>query len=314
MKASIFHCFSLGQSQWPWMDLKVERVHSDPQVEIEDRQGLAEDISALIGSQSQAKMDFLSALKKQGALQNLLGFELGSREESRLIWSLDGGFSRRIDFILELAHFLPHVAKDHKCHRLHGHSYQIGLQMKDQNNSDQLLKLARREISDDLDRRLLNEIKGLENPTAEILAAFLFKRLKPDLAGLETVYVHETQDSACSFSGGSTWSVFKAFELEAALPYQNSFLGRSLKIRLGIEKELDSELGWTLDFAQIKAWFRPIRHRLDHHNLGDIDGKDLSRLLDLGAWLFNQTEASMPDLRFIEIQDSVDSGMILERK
>jgi 6-pyruvoyl-tetrahydropterin synthase len=313
MKISYWHRMPLGPSYWPFLDLLVSRRLKNEEPEVETRLKFFEKFSKLSLGSGTNIMDLLLSLREQGSWQDLTCLEACSRQMAIISWTSDLGFSLRRDFILELAHFLPHVPQDHKCRRLHGHSYGIGLQVKQAEDSNRLLLEAEARISKLLDRRLLNNVEGLENPTAEILASYIFEKLKPSLANLQAVMVNETLDSACSYKGGNIWGVFKAFELESALPHGDSFLGRSLRIRLGIEKELDPDLGWTLDFAQIKSWFRPIKNRLDHHNLGEIDGRDLSQLRELGQWIFCETLEFIPGLKSIEIEDSAAGGMILER-
>lgn len=84
------------------------------------------------------------------------------------------------------AHHLPHVPKGHKCARLHGHSYRVAIEV----TSDELEPLLDWVIDfgalDDalrtlvfgvLDHRNLNEIDGLANPTSEVLARWVHRRL-----------------------------------------------------------------------------------------------------------------------------------------
>ena len=52
-----------------------------------------------------------------------------------------------------------------------------------------------------LDHRTLNDIAGLENPTSEILAQWIWMRLAPALPGLSEVRVQETQHSGCIYRG-----------------------------------------------------------------------------------------------------------------
>jgi 6-pyruvoyltetrahydropterin/6-carboxytetrahydropterin synthase len=58
-------------------------------------------------------------------------------------------------------------------------------------------------LHEQLDHRYLNEFEGLENPTSEVLAAWIWDRLEPDLPGLDAVVVHETCTSGCTFRGRS---------------------------------------------------------------------------------------------------------------
>ena len=56
-------------------------------------------------------------------------------------------------------------------------------------------------IRKQLDHYYLNEIEGLENPTSENIARWIWSRLKPDLPELSTIEVKETCTSGCIYSG-----------------------------------------------------------------------------------------------------------------
>ncbi len=106
------------------------------------------------------------------------------------------------DFSFEAAHRLPNVPEDHPCSRMHGHSYRFRLEAA--GDLDPTLgwvmdfaflgSLADQLIIRELDHRTLNDVKGLENPTAEVLALWILERVK--LAGIgelvTAVEVYET--------------------------------------------------------------------------------------------------------------------------
>jgi 6-pyruvoyltetrahydropterin/6-carboxytetrahydropterin synthase len=111
-------------------------------------------------------------------------------------------------FTFEAAHRLPMVPPDHKCARLHGHSYAITLHV--QGDLDEQmgwfmdfaeLTTAFAPVHDELDHRYLNEIAGLENPTSENLARWIWQRVAPALPGLCKVVVRETCTSGCVYDG-----------------------------------------------------------------------------------------------------------------
>jgi len=111
-------------------------------------------------------------------------------------------------FSFDAAHFLPHVPEGHKCRQLHGHTYQLTVFVKGMlsepegwilDYSD--LKAVVAPVIDQLDHRLLNEVKGLENPTAEKLVLWLWQRLQPSLPGLSRLELKETPSSGVSYCG-----------------------------------------------------------------------------------------------------------------
>lgn len=114
---------------------------------------------------------------------------------------------RKVGF--EAAHRLPKVPQGHKCERLHGHSFRIDLVVEGPVDPDTGWFIDYAEIDDawqplhdQLDHHYLNEVPGLENPTSELLARWLWERLQPQLPALSRVVVHETCDVACEYEGG----------------------------------------------------------------------------------------------------------------
>lgn len=109
------------------------------------------------------------------------------------------------EFTFEAAHRLPLVAEGHKCGRLHGHSYRVEVHVEGQIGGDGMvvdfaeLKEAWRPLCDRLDHRYLNEVEGLDNPTSELLARWIFDRLREALPGLAAVVVRETCTSGVRY-------------------------------------------------------------------------------------------------------------------
>ncbi|MGE0712733.1 MAG: 6-carboxytetrahydropterin synthase QueD [Planctomycetota bacterium] len=112
------------------------------------------------------------------------------------------------EFRLESAHRLPRVPADHKCARIHGHSFRIAVHVRGE--LDPALGWVRdfadigaafAPLHDALDHRYLNEVEGLENPTSEVLARWIWERLAPRLPGLCRVAVRETCTSGCIYAG-----------------------------------------------------------------------------------------------------------------
>ena len=111
-------------------------------------------------------------------------------------------------FRFEAAHKLPRVPAGHKCARLHGHSFQVELAIEGAVNPETgwLLDFGKlyelwQPLHDKLDHRYLNDVPGLENPTSEVLATWIWDHLKPRLAELAKVTVLETCDARCEYRG-----------------------------------------------------------------------------------------------------------------
>ena len=111
-------------------------------------------------------------------------------------------------FHLEAAHRLPNLPAGHKCSRLHGHSFRVEIYLRGEPGADSGwimdfadLKQAFTPAFEALDHRYLNDIPGLENPTSENLARWIWRRLKPSLPGLSRVVIAETCTSGCEYRG-----------------------------------------------------------------------------------------------------------------
>ena len=110
---------------------------------------------------------------------------------------------RRVGF--ESAHHLPEHPG--KCKELHGHSYELvvavdrgvcGTSGMVLDFSD-LKHVVRKEVVELLDHRLVNDV--LPNPTAELMAQWIWQRLSPKLTGLAEVELHETRDCSVVYRG-----------------------------------------------------------------------------------------------------------------
>jgi 6-pyruvoyltetrahydropterin/6-carboxytetrahydropterin synthase len=111
-------------------------------------------------------------------------------------------------FSIEAAHWLPNVPEGHKCRRMHGHSFRIEIHVSGPLDAKlgwvmdfAELKEAFQPVFDQLDHRCLNDIAGLENPTSENLARWIWQRLKPALPALSKVVIRETCTSGCVYEG-----------------------------------------------------------------------------------------------------------------
>lgn len=113
------------------------------------------------------------------------------------------------EFSFESAHRLPNVPADHKCARLHGHSFRCEVAVRGEVNEDMGWLIDYAEISaafeplhKQLDHYYLNEIDGLENATSENLARWIWQRLEGGLQGLlHRISIRETCTSRCDYFG-----------------------------------------------------------------------------------------------------------------
>ncbi|MDC1142403.1 6-carboxytetrahydropterin synthase QueD [Planctomycetota bacterium] len=108
----------------------------------------------------------------------------------------------------ESAHLLPNVPKGHKCGRLHGHSFRARIHVSGpvDGHSGWVMdfadiKKASAPIVEQLDHHYLNDIEGLENPTSENIARWLWDQLKPKLAPLSKIELFETCTAGCVYHG-----------------------------------------------------------------------------------------------------------------
>lgn len=112
------------------------------------------------------------------------------------------------EFRFEAAHRLPNVPADHKCARLHGHSFLVKVEVEGAVGAESgwvmdfsTISEAFEPIMERLDHYYLNEIPGLENPTSEVLAQWIWQELKPNLQQLSAIEIRETCTSGCIYTG-----------------------------------------------------------------------------------------------------------------
>lgn len=112
------------------------------------------------------------------------------------------------EFSFDSAHFLPNVPAGHKCAHMHGHTYYVKILLEGPLDphlgwvvdfAD--VKNAWKPLEKILDHKMLNDIPGLENPTAEVIAVWIWDRLKPKLAQLKSVEVKETPTTGVIYYG-----------------------------------------------------------------------------------------------------------------
>ena len=104
-----------------------------------------------------------------------------------------------------------HTLRDYPgdCSRMHGHNWKVEVEVTATKLDDvgmgidfKLIKNATKDVAKKLDHRYLNEIEGLENPTSEVLARWIWQRLEPNLPGLRRIELAETCRTGCVYEGG----------------------------------------------------------------------------------------------------------------
>ncbi len=113
------------------------------------------------------------------------------------------------EFWFDAAHRFVHMPVGHKYAGLHGHSFraEIAVGGTPDPKSGFIVDFARLEaagegIRDRLDHRYLNEIAGLENPSLENLARFVWNELAPQFPGLTRVAIRrDSHRQGCVYTG-----------------------------------------------------------------------------------------------------------------
>lgn len=112
------------------------------------------------------------------------------------------------EFTFDSAHFLPNVPEGHKCKEMHGHTYRLRVWVEGpldpvlgwvMDFAD--LKKVVKPVVNRLDHKCLNNIKGLENPTCERIAVYIWDEVKPLLPLLAKIELHETPTSGVIYTG-----------------------------------------------------------------------------------------------------------------
>ncbi len=112
------------------------------------------------------------------------------------------------EFSFDAAHRLPNLPPEHRCSRLHGHTFQVVVHLEAGVGKEsgwvrdfgEIKKLCG-PVIDELDHTFLNDVPGLENPTSENIARWVWKRLEPVLPELSMVEIKETESTGCVYRG-----------------------------------------------------------------------------------------------------------------
>ncbi len=224
----------------------------------------------------------------------------------------------------QAAHQLPNVPPGHKCGRMHGHGFEAIVHA----NQD----LGERDLSIDYDHldevwaplhmqlnyQCLNEIEGLDNPTSEVISAWLWQRLKPQLPELSWVTVYETGSCGANFDG-QQYRIWKELTLDSAIQLKRAPAGSPLRaihghtytLRLHLSAELDALKGWTVDFGDVKTRFDPIFKAIDHRPLYEIADLPDGDSASLAAWVLTKGRGVLPQLDRVDMYETRGCGTIV---
>lgn len=227
-------------------------------------------------------------------------------------------------FRFEAAHQLPRVPAGHQCGRMHGHGFEVILHAdRDMGGEDLAVdfnKLSRlwAPLHEQLHLVCLNDLPGLGNPTSEVLATWIWERLKLELPELSWVSVYETATAGCHYDGKS-YRIWKEFRFESAVVLSGApagdrrrrLHGHSYLARLHLSAPLDTVLGWTVDYGDVKELFRPAYSQLDHHYLNRLEGMGQGDLLSVLNWIKGRMATELPQLDRIDLYDTPGCGAVL---
>ncbi|MCL4104348.1 UNVERIFIED_CONTAM: hypothetical protein GTU68_047310 [Idotea baltica] len=207
---------------------------------------------------------------------------------------------------------------------MHGHGFEVILHANQDLSGGDMgfdfdqLAILWSPLHSELHYACLNDIPGLENPTSEMLAAWLWRRIKPQLPALSWITVYETVTAGCHFDGGN-YRIWKEFRFESALQlvhapqddYRRRLHGHSYLSRLHLTAPLDEVMGWTVDYGDVKEQFKPAYKRLDHHRLDEISGIESADLITILNWMRGEISCVLPQLDRIDLYETPGCGAVM---
>jgi 6-pyruvoyltetrahydropterin/6-carboxytetrahydropterin synthase len=207
---------------------------------------------------------------------------------------------------------------------MHGHGFEVILHADQDLGSRSIgidydhLDALWAPIFADLDHACLNDIPGLQNPTSEVISAWIWARLKPQLPELSWVTVYETASCGAHFDG-QHYRIWKEMTLDSSLQLKRApdgdkrhrIHGHTYTLRLHLHAPLDQVRGWTVDFGDVKELFNPIFKRLDHHPLHLVEDLADCDVASLAKWIRAQASPLLPELDRIDLYETRGCGVIL---
>lgn len=251
------------------------------------------------------------------------GLALGSAPDRGVVLRPDGQRLAWRRFRFEAAHRLPNVPADHKCGRMHGHGFETVIYAAMGAGQESRVEQARiaeswREPHRQLHLACLNDLEGLDNPTSEVLASWIWERLGHSLHGLAGITVMETASAGCHYDGHA-WRIWKEMPFDSAVRLARApdgdarrlTHGHTFAARLHLSGGLDETLGWIHDYGDVKRIFDPVFRALDHQplyehaGLTDCDPASVARYID------SEMAAGLPGLCRVDVLETPGCGALL---
>ncbi|HJQ12911.1 MAG TPA: 6-carboxytetrahydropterin synthase QueD [Gemmatimonadaceae bacterium] len=112
--------------------------------------------------------------------------------------------------------------------------------------------------------------------------------------------------------------IYKDFTFEAAHRLPNvpaghkcgRLHGHSFRVRVYVSGPVEKERGWVVDFADIKAAFRPLETKLDHNYLNEIEGLGNPTSENIAAWIWDRLAPSLTSLSQVIVSETCTTGCI----
>ena len=89
-----------------------------------------------------------------------------------------------------------------------------------------------------------------------------------------------------------------------------TFTRSLILVRLEITGDVDPYTGWIMDFAELKAAFKPLYDRTDHYYLNDIPGTENPTSEVLAQWIWQQMKPVVPLLSAVMIKETCTAGCV----
>ncbi len=111
-------------------------------------------------------------------------------------------------YYFDAAHYMAEFEENHNYRKMHGHSFEVTVKLKGDINRknnwvmdlEELDSFVDPELSK-LDHSILNEVDGLEKPTSENIAKWLWSKLIKKIPNLDSIEINRPRIGGCIFNG-----------------------------------------------------------------------------------------------------------------